>query len=373
MKLFKSEALRISVIYFLITRLTLVLISYCVVNEFALHNIAKSSNYRFYDNDILNVWGNFDTGWYLKIAQEWYPEVHDRNFSFEQFSFFPLYPGLIRLFHFITGIDYFIIGLMISNICLLISGWLMYKITEKIYNKEIAKWSVIFMYLFPVSFIFSGVFSESLYVVIILSSFYFMSTQKWVAAGAAAFFLTLCRPVGAFILLPLAYEYFKNNGFHLKKLKTDIISLVMVPAAILILALNNATSSGKKFSLFNFYGSGYKLPVQNPILNLFKWLTDPFFTLSFLASFSLVVILFWILFYKHLKISFHIVLLYSLFIPMCYTLSSMPRMTLAAFPLFILVASVAVKYKAQNIFVIILTLLQGYLFVCWCLGFGNVI
>ena len=209
MKIFKSEAIRISAIYFLITRVALVLISYCVINEFALHHIVKNASYRFYENDLLNVWGNFDTGWYLKIAMNWYPNLQNTSSLSQTYSFFPLYPGIIRTIHFITGIDYFVIGLLVSNICLLISGALLYKIAEKFYSKEIANCSVIFLYLFPVSFIFSGMFSESLYVVLILSCFYFMQQKKWMGAGIVALLLTLSRPIGIFILLP---SYFCTSG-----------------------------------------------------------------------------------------------------------------------------------------------------------------
>jgi Gpi18-like mannosyltransferase len=371
MKLFKSEALRISMIYLLITRLTLVLISYCVINEFALHNIAKNINYRFYENDILNVWGNFDTGWYLKIAQEWYPEVHDRNFSFEQFSFFPLYPGLIRLFHFITGIDYFIIGLMISNICLLISGWLMFKIAEKNYNKEIAKWSVIFMYMFPVSFIFSGVFTESLYLLLILGTIYSAFNKNWLASGLSAMFLLLCRPVGVFVFFPVSFLYYKNKNFKINETDKYVLALFLIPLGIIFLLLLNYFHAGDP--LMFAHNPGYKGDVSNPLLNLYKGLRNDFFSFSFISVFTLIIIIVWLFFLKHLQFTFHMIVFYSLFIPMSYGLMSMPRMMLVAFPLFILLASVAVKYKTQNIFVIMLSLFQGYLFVCWCLGFGNVI
>jgi len=375
MKIFKEEGFRISLLYFLITRIALIFISYFVIHEFAVHGLVKRSDYTFHDNDLLNIWGNFDTGWYLKISREWYPNL-DKSLSFSApvtYSFFPLYPGLVYSLNFITGLNHFIIGLIISNICLLLSGWLLYKLSEKIYNKEIAKWSVIFMYVFPGSFILSGVFTESLYLFLVLCCFYFIINKKWFAAGATSFFLTLSRPIGVFVLIPFAYEYFKNIGFDFKKISWSLISIIAIPAAIFILELNIVLCSGKEFSFSNFFGSGYKLSMKNPLANLYTWVSDPYFTQSFLGYYALITIIFWMLFYKHINISMHIVMLYSIFIPMCYTLMSSPRMMLAAFPLFIQISSVAVKYRVQNILLVLLTLFQGYLFICWCLGFGNVI
>ncbi|MEO5570019.1 MAG: hypothetical protein ABIT08_15790 [Bacteroidia bacterium] len=373
MKIFKSDAFRISLIYFFATRILLILISYCVLNEFGLYGIKKKSTITFYDNALLNTWGNFDTGWYLNIAENWYPDIHKSQVSsgLEKFSFFPLYPGLIRLIHFMTGIDYFIVGLLISNLCLLISGWFLYSLAEKIYNKDIALWSVIFMYVFPVSFIFSGVFTESLYLMLILGTIYFSLTEKWFVSGLCAMFLILCRPVGVFVFFPLVFIYYKNKKFKLRETDRSILNLFFIPTGVFFLLLLNYFNSGDP--LMFVHHPGYTSTISNPLHNLYEGLTNNYFTFSFISVFTFIFILFWLLFYKHLQLLFHIIVAYSLFIPMSYGMMSMPRMMLAAFPLFILLASVAVKYKLQNIFVIAFTLFQGYLFVCWCLGFGNVI
>ena len=121
------------------------------------------------------------------------------------------------------------------------------------------------------------------------------------------------------------------------------------------------------------HNAGYKGKIENPAINLYNGLTSSYFTLGFLAWFTLSFILAWIFFCKHLNLPLNIIILYSVFIPMSYGLMSMPRMMLAAFPFFILTASVSVKYKIQNALVIVLSIIQGYFFVCWCLGFGNVI
>ncbi|MEP7169831.1 MAG: hypothetical protein ABI855_10725 [Bacteroidota bacterium] len=360
-------------IYFLVTRIVLVFISNCVLNEFALHGHLVSEHKTFYENNLLNIWGNFDTGWYLEIAKNWYPHLHSApaGSAFGQYSFFPLYPGLIRIIYFITGIDYFIVGLVISNICLLFSGGLLYRISEKLYTKEIAKWSVIFMYVFPVSFIFSGVFTEALYLLLILSSFYFAYNEKWFVSGSVSILITVCRPLGFLIALPLMYIYLKSKNFNLRKIDTNAFNFIGVPIGVILLLLLNYSSTGDPFMFLHNPGYGGK--ISNPFMTLYSQLQTNYFTLFFLALYSAVAILFWLFFYKHLQIPFHIVVFYSLFVPLSFGLMSMPRMTLAAFPLFILISSVACKYKAQNIFVIVLTLLQGFLFICWCFGFVTVV
>lgn len=373
MKIFKSESVKISVIYFLVTRITLIFISVAVLQEFTLHSNIKSEHEIFHENSLLNNWGNFDTGWYLKIARDWYPDLKSTNSSpsFEQYSFFPLYPALIRSLHFVTGINNFILGLLISNVCFFLSGLLLYKISEKLYDKKIAEWSLIFMYLFPVSFIFSGVFTESLYLVVILSSFYFAFNEKWFAAGIFSLLLTLCRPVGFMIMLPLAFIYLKNKNFNFREINVQAMNFIFVPAGIILLLWLNYANSGDPFMFA--HNPGYSGKISNPFINIFKELGSSYFTLCFLSWYTLVFILFWLFFYRHLKFAFHLVIIYSLFIPLSFGLMSMPRMILSAFPFFILVSSVACKYRLQNIFSIVLVFLQAFLFICWCFGFVTVV
>ncbi len=61
----------------------------------------------------LDVWGAWDTGWYLDISLNGYStiqnQIHQTNIAF-----FPLYPTLMRIIGSITG-NHYIAGLIISN------------------------------------------------------------------------------------------------------------------------------------------------------------------------------------------------------------------------------------------------------------------
>jgi hypothetical protein len=50
----------------------------------------------------LDIWGQWDTGWYLDIAKNWYAaEAQYQNYS--NYAFFPFYPTLIKLLGAVLG------------------------------------------------------------------------------------------------------------------------------------------------------------------------------------------------------------------------------------------------------------------------------
>lgn len=373
MSFFKEEGIISSIKYFVFTRFILVLIGYLTIHEFKLHFVEKDPNLIFHSNDLLSLWGNFDTGWYLKIAREWYPvfNVASANATFEQYSFFPLYPALMRIFYLALNVDPFITGLIISNLSLLIAGLFLFRIVKLFYDDQVAKISVACVYLFPVSFIFSGVFTESLYMALLLGCFYYSLKEKWLIAGVLGFFLSSCRPIGVFIFIPLLFNYLKNINFKLSAIKPDFLILFLIPAGILPFMVQNYLITGDPLMFaHNPAWSGY---LKNPFQNLWEGLTNSFFTLRFLAYYTLGFLIIWIISFRHLSVAMNIIIFYSVFIPLSYGLMSMPRMILAAFPFFVMMGSIAVKYRIQLPLLILLTFIQCYLAVCWFLGFGNVV
>lgn len=112
-------------------------------------------------------WANFDGVHYLVIARFGYSGAVNG----EQ-TFFPLYPLLIRI-GFLTFQSRLLAALFISNIFALLMGILFFKLCKKHFSEGVAKWSVIFLYAFPTAFFFGSVYTESLFLTLIVASFYF--------------------------------------------------------------------------------------------------------------------------------------------------------------------------------------------------------
>ena len=118
-------------------------------------------------------WANFDGVHYLSIAKSGY-------FQYEQ-AFFPLYPLLIRFLAPLFGGNFVISGFIISNLSLLFSLFIFWKLIgldELKLNSEKRKWVLIFFLFFPTAFFFGSLYTESLFLLLILGSFYFLYKKK---------------------------------------------------------------------------------------------------------------------------------------------------------------------------------------------------
>ncbi|MEA5466138.1 hypothetical protein [Leptothoe sp. PORK10 BA2] len=180
----------------------------------------------------LDIWGVWDSFWYMDIAQNGYSIVGAiaRTPDQTNFPFFPLYPGLMHLLGRITGGEYYLAGIVISNVALVVAGYLLYKLVEIDSGHTTALRSVKYLFLYPVAFIFSGVFTESLYLCLTLLCFYLARRQKWWLAGIAGAFLSATRILGVLIVLPLAFEYCRNIDFKVRNLGTGSARWVSVKA-----------------------------------------------------------------------------------------------------------------------------------------------
>ncbi|CAN5732329.1 hypothetical protein BH23CYA1_BH23CYA1_16680 [soil metagenome] len=136
----------------------------------------------------LDIWGVWDSYWYLDIAQNDYSTVSSipGNPGQTNFPFFPLYPLLMKLLSQLTGGEYFFAGIFISNVCLLVSGHLLYQLIEPDTDCKTARLSVKYLLLYPVSFILSGVFTESLYLCLLLLCFYLAQRRRRMLAAPAS-------------------------------------------------------------------------------------------------------------------------------------------------------------------------------------------
>jgi len=84
-------------------------------------------------------------------------------------------------------------GIVISNVSLLIACIILYRLAKLDADEAFALRSVKFMMLFPTAFIYSGIFTESLFLALALGCFYYSRLGKWYLVGILGFCLTLTR------------------------------------------------------------------------------------------------------------------------------------------------------------------------------------
>jgi hypothetical protein len=148
------------------------------------------------------VWtlDRWDGRWYQMVARGGYLLVPGRQ---SDPAFFPLYPILLRGVH-AVGVSWGAAGPLLSNVALLAGLGLFYALTREIFSEPLARRSTIYLAIFPLSYVFSMAYPESVEVVLLTGAMLAALRRHWwlaaVCAGAAA----LARPEGLFLALPLA-------------------------------------------------------------------------------------------------------------------------------------------------------------------------
>ncbi|MDP2638435.1 MAG: mannosyltransferase family protein [Candidatus Levybacteria bacterium] len=321
--------------------------------EYALltHFLDKSS---ILSNFLLYPFGNFDGAYYLLIAAEGYTV---------NAGFFPLFPLLINISTHIFGFNilafdprqYITANFMVS-VFFILSLVLMHKLVRLDYKKNIAIWSIIFLLIFPTSFFYAAIYSESLFLFLSLLTFYLARKKNWMWAGIAGALLSATRIVGIAIWPALFYEYLKESK---NKLTIKILPLLAVPLGLVAYMYYNFVKWGNPLYFIQAQGNFQNNRSVDSIVLLPQTL---FRYAKILLSLKPSVYEWWIAF---VEVSFSVLALslfyvawrrrirfsYLLFGFICFivpastgTFSALPRYLAVIFPLFIALALLENKF-----------------------------
>lgn len=157
------------------------------------------------------LWNHFDSGFYLSIAHDgyWGPETLH---SMSNWAFFPLYPVLIHLFALPFGSSYDtyqLAGIVVANVAAVIAAIYLYKLTTRELSSAIAARTVLYLALFPMSFYFSAIYPESLFLALTISCVYYARLRRWWLAGLLGGFAALTRPQGVLLVVVVGWEYWQ--------------------------------------------------------------------------------------------------------------------------------------------------------------------
>ncbi len=177
---------------------------------------------------LLHSWFRWDSGHFVLIATQGYTPWWET-------AFFPLYPLLERAGALLTH-DPFVAGLIVSNAVGLVMLVVLYRLVEEDFDEECASRTVLYLSVFPTAFFFAAGYNESLFLCLVLLSFYQMRHGRWWLAGLFGLLASLTRSAGLLLLVPFCYEYLRQHYFKLEKIRLDAISALLIPAGIGIFA-----------------------------------------------------------------------------------------------------------------------------------------
>jgi Gpi18-like mannosyltransferase len=269
---------------FLITRLALIVVGWAST-IIPLTDPMPPRGWHFSPHRLLDIWGRWDTGWYISIIRNGY-NTHINQYGQGNTAFFPLYPYLVKLLHnglmpesLRTSGTILFVGVLISNVAFLGALTLLYLlIREKWDAGDIARKTVLYLCIFPISFTFSAFYTESLFLFLTIAAFYAAERGHWGLSGVAGALATLTRATGILCVIPLGILYWRRK----KTITWDALFLGLIPLFLLAFALQLYAVTGDAWELFNSH-AGWNHEIASPWQALFSLAYNPIRTLDQIA------------------------------------------------------------------------------------------
>lgn len=239
------------------------LLSVAVVSRFFVFAVALAANSIFGVSpacnrcgDIgvpfFNLFSRWDSSYYADIAIRGYP-----NLITQRWEFFPLYPLLMGIFGRFLAIipeipltlGVHLAGFAISNLAFLGSVYYLYNLSELVLGKaKLAFDSAFFLAIYPAGVFLSATYSESLFLLLTLSSLHYWHSGRVAKSAGLGFLATLTRPVGIFLAVPYLYEALTNPAR--RRVPSTYVPVMCAPLGFLVFMAYSQLMTGTPFATF---------------------------------------------------------------------------------------------------------------------------
>lgn len=126
-------------------------------------------------------------------------------------AFYPLWPLAVRLSSALTGGSHLIAGLVLANVFSLVGFVLFFHMAVERFGRPTAKLSVLCLLAYPGSLFYQFIYSEGLFLLLVMLLWLALEHKRYGVAAAAAFLLPISRAVGLFCVLPILWDLMRRE------------------------------------------------------------------------------------------------------------------------------------------------------------------
>jgi hypothetical protein len=294
----------------------------------------------------LEIWNRWDALNYQKLAQFGYSATGERQ---PLLVFYPLYPWTVRLVAFVTR-DYLVSAFIVSTLASLVTAVLLLRLVELDYSKELAQRAVWFLFIFPTSYFLHIGYTESLFLMLVLSCVFAARKQRWLLAGLFGALACLTRANGV-VLVPVLMAEAANQYWTTRRWQWQWLWIGVAGFGFAGYLLLNKHVTGDAFAFTSymqqFFGKSLSPPwtgIDNAIGSLSR---DPAEAemigtqeVLFIALGLACTVVSWV----KLRPAYSVWMTgnWLLFVSVSFVLS-VPRYTLTMFPIYILFSMLAAR------------------------------
>jgi len=300
----------------------------------------------------LDMWARWDSEWWLLVADKGYSssvEVY-RNFGggrylpTETAKLFPVYPLAIRCLTFLVR-NSVLAGFLIANLAAITFLYYLHRLANKLLDEDSAAQTVLLYVVYPTSFYLSAVYSESLFLAALTAAFFYIEEKKLLPAAMACGIAILTRST-AFIAAPalvwLAWQKFENR----KALSAfTIASALVIPLLMFLIFVKMRFGSVFAVTQSIEYWRG---DLKYPFYAFVRFFQGDIAIhgqhnsiIDFVFAAIHIVIL--VISYRKIPAPYYLYSIVAIVFPLCSTLFSFSRLSLANIPFFLYAGRATVK------------------------------
>lgn len=172
--------------------------------------------------------------------------ISERSYTDADWKFFPMYPHLISTVSRLIE-DRVKSGLILSLGGFSVAMWYFIKLLRLDESEGVVITTLITFLLFPTSFFLGAVYSEGLFFMWIVLSFYFARKKDWPLAGLFGMFASYTNFFGIFLFPAIFIEAWKN-----KKQKRDLFWVLLIPLGFWFYVSYVGLTSGDWLNFYEF-------------------------------------------------------------------------------------------------------------------------
>jgi len=331
--------------------------------------------------ELVSLLARYDAYWYLGIVEHGYSAIESPDqLGASNFAFFPVFPLAVVATKAVLGISGAAAGVLVANLAFLAALFLVFRYAMCLgLSPATATLAIVLLAAAPQSFVFSAVYSESLFVLLLAAAMLALR-QKWSwTSGVAAALLSAVRPNGfMFLFFAITHLFCSDRWYDALagwRRPERFIPIVMAPLGLFAFWWFSYLSTGDAFASMTTNREGWYKTLDWPWSNIILALTHPEHHSRYFMAASLVFFGFSLLLLKYRCVEEFCFCLASflLFWSSATIGISLVRFSITLWPIYIglaraletrpgMAAGVTGGFASWN----------AYLMTQWALGAGNI-
>ena len=374
----RDQSIREAVFVFAITRVMIfviaVVVGQTVVNlegkQFYQDRLDPATSFRKAPiaRNLRQTVARGDASWYCAISEDGYERQPFDSSVQRKWAFFPLYPIVLRIARILTG-ECFGTGVFLSNLFFFLALVFLHKLTlEWGFDSETANRALFYLAVYPTSYFFSLPFTESLFLLLTVSSFLAARRERWLLTGILGALASATRSGGVLLFPALAlYSILRYRTWRPK----EMLPLLLIPVGLVAFMILLWRLTGNPLAFKDVQVAWHRQPTFF-ISTLWEYLRnyrDVAFAWNLVAlNFAAVL---WVLgcglfLLKRREWVFSLYTFTMLFLPLSTSsLQSVTRYTSVIFPIFIVFGILGSRRRVDQAIKVVFIVLFGILTALW--------